>query len=162
MFSKEASNKLPPHRPYNYKIVLEGEQKDQGYCPLYRMTQEELAAVKKYIEEFFKYGFIVPSQASIALPVLFVRKPNRELRFYVNYRKLNAITKKSRYPLPLIDETLAKLLKAEVFTKLDVRQAFYRIRMDPNSKDLTTFQTRFGSYKYKALPFGLTNGPLTY
>ncbi len=126
------------------------------------MTQEELAAVKKYIEEFLKHGFIVPSQASMALPILFVRKPNGELRFYVDYRKLNTITKKSRYPLPLIDETLAKLSKAEVFTKLDVRQAFYRVRMDPDSEDLTTFRTRFGSYKYKVLPFRLTNGPLTY
>ena len=120
MFSKEASNKLPPYWPYDHKIVLEGERKDQGYYPLYQMTQEELAAVKKYIEEFLKRGFIVLSQALMASPVLFVRKPNGGLRFYVNYRKLNAITKKSRYPLPLIDETLAKLLKAEVFTKLNV------------------------------------------
>ena len=84
------------------------------------MTQEELAAVKKYIEDFLERGFIVPSQASMASPVLFTRKPNRGLRFCVDYRKLNAIIKKSRYPLPLIDKTLAKLLKAEVFTKLNV------------------------------------------
>ena len=71
------------------------------------------------------------------------------------------MTRKDRYPLPLLEETLARLSKAKVFTKLDIRQAFYRIRMDPDSEDLTTFRTRYGTYKYKVLPFGLTNGPAT-
>ena len=62
----------------------------------------------------------------------------------------------------MIDETLARLSKAKLFTKLDIRQAFHRIRMDPASKELTTFRTRYGTYKYKVLPFGLTNGPATY
>jgi len=72
------------------------------------------------------------------------------------------VTRKDRYPLPLLDETLARISKAKIFTKLDIRQAFHRIRIDPASEDLTTFRTRYGCYKYKVVPFGLTNGPATY
>lgn len=80
----------------------------------------------------------------------------------MDYRKLNALTRKDRYPLPLIDETLARMASAKVYTKLDIRQAFNRIRMDPDSEELTTFRSRYGSYKCKVLPFELANGPATY
>jgi hypothetical protein len=102
-------------------------------------------------------GFINSSQALFAAPVLFVKKANGSLRFCINYRKLNNLTRKDRYPLLLIDETLARLTKAKIYTKLDIRQAFHRIRMDPASEELTTFRTRYGVYKCKVLPFGLTN-----
>ena len=80
----------------------------------------------------------------------------------MDYRKLNAITKKNQYPLPLIDEMLERLSRAKYFTKLDIRQAFHKIRIHPDSEDLTTFRTRYGSYKYRVVPFGLTNGPATF
>jgi hypothetical protein len=107
-------------------------------------------------------GFIEASQAPYASLTLFVKKPDGSLRFCVDFRKLNLFSRKDRYPLPLIDKTLARISQAKVFTKLDIRQAFHRIRMHPNSEELTTFRTRYGSYKYKVLPFGLTNGPATY
>ena len=66
------------------------------------------------------------------------------------------------YPLPLIDETLVRLARAKVYTKLDIRQAFHRIRMSPESEELTAFRTRYGLFQYKVLPFGLTNGPATF
>jgi hypothetical protein len=94
--------------------------------------------------------------------VLFVKKPSGGLWFCIDYRKLNALTHKDQYPLPLIDETLTRISDAKIFTKLDIRQAFYRIRIHPNSEDLTTFYTRYRAYKYKVLPFGLTNRPATY
>ena len=72
------------------------------------------------------------------------------------------MTRKDQYPIPLLDETLARLGRAKVFTKLDIRQAFHRIRIDPDSEELTTFRTRYGAYKCKVLPFRLTNGPVTY
>jgi hypothetical protein len=96
------------------------------------------------------------------LPVLFVKKSDSSLQFCIDYQKLNAITWKDWYLLPLIDETLACISRAKVFTKLDICQAFHRIRVDPLSKDLTTFQTCYRSYKCKVLPFGLTNGPATF
>lgn len=160
-FSKEASNMVPPNQPWDHKIETDGEQ-TLGYCPLWRQSPQELRATKQYIVENLDKGFIEASYSPFAAPVLFVHKPDGSLRFCVDYRKLNAITKKDRYPLPLIDETLQRLSRAKIFTKLDIRQAFHRIRMDPASEDLTTFRTRYGSYKYKVLPFGLTNGPATY
>ena len=160
-FSEKASNQLPPPRSYDHKIHLEGEA-PLGYSPLYNQSTVELKATKQYLIDNLDKGFIEPSQAPYASPVLFVKKPNGSLRFCIDYRKLNALTKKDRYPLPLIDETLARISSAKVFTKLDIRQAFHRIRMDPNSEELTTFRTRYGAYKCKVLPFGLTNGPATY
>jgi hypothetical protein len=118
--------------------------------------------MKQYLVENLSKGFIAQSRCPLAAPILFARKPDGKLRFCVDYRKLNALTKKDRHPIPLLDETLARLSKARIFTKLDIRQAFHRIRIHPDSEDLTTFWTRYGSYKYKVVPFGLTNGPAVY
>jgi hypothetical protein len=161
IFSRKDSDELPPHRTIDHKIVLTQEN-TLSLSPLYRMSTAELQAVRQYLLDNLHKGFIVPSQAPYASPVLFVKKPGGGLRFCVDFRKLNAITRRDQYPLPLIDETLARLSRAKIFTKLDIRQAFYRIRMDPASEDLTTFRTRYGSYKYKVVPFGLTNGPATF
>jgi hypothetical protein len=81
----------------------------------------ELEATKKYLLENLDKGFITPSQLLFAAPVLFVRKSNGSLRFYIDYRKLNQITYKDRYPLPLINETLARISRAKIFIKLDIR-----------------------------------------
>ena len=164
VFSKEASDRLPPHRLYDHKIRLDTPDGVErlGYSPLYHQSTAELEAVKQYLIENLDKGFIDTSQAPFAAPILFVKKPNGSLRFCIDYRKLNSLTRKDRYPLPLIEETLARLAKAKIFTKLDIRQAFHRIRMDPESEELTTFRTRYGAYKCKVLPFGLTNGPATY
>ena len=159
--SKEASNVLPPHRPYDHKIELE-KPNTLGYSPLYKMTTAELEETKRYLLDNLYKGFIEPSQSPFAAPILFVKKSDGSLRFCIDYQKLNELTRKDRYPLPLIDEVLARLSRAQVFTKLDIRQAFHCIRMDPESEELTTFRTRYGSYKCKVLPFGLTNGPATY
>lgn len=162
VFSKKKADELPEHRASDHHIVLEGDIKP-GYCPLYNMSREELDLVKNYLEEHLAKGFIQASGSPFASPVLFVRKPGGGLRFCVDYRKLNALTRKDRYPLPLISETLAQLAGAKIYTKLDIRHAFNRIRMaTEEDEDLTTFRTRFGSYKYKVMPFGLTNGPATF
>ena len=161
VFSKAASDMLAPHWKYNLKIELKGKH-DLGFSLLHQYSAEELRACKKYLIENLNKGFISSSQAPFAAPILFARKANGGLRFCVDYRKLNALTRKDRYPLPLLDETLARIGKARIFTKLDIRQAFHRVRIDPESEDLTTFRTRYGCYKYKVVPFGLTNGPTTY
>jgi hypothetical protein len=121
-----------------------------------------LQATKQYIIDNLNKGFIELSQAPFASPILFVKKPNEKLRFCIDFRKLNDLTRKDRYPLPLLDEALVWINKAKIFIKLDIRQAFHRIRMDPVSENLTIFRTRYGLYKCKMLPFGLTNGPATY
>jgi hypothetical protein len=103
--------------------------------------------------------WIVPNAAEYEFPVLFAKKPNDKLRFYVNYRAINARSKKNVYPLPLISEIFDRFRKAKLFTKLDVRNTFHRIRMDPGSEEITIFRTRFGQYKYQVLPFEFTSGP---
>ena len=115
-----------------------------------------------YLREHLHKGFIVPSKAPFASPVLFAKKPGGGWRFCVDYCLLNSKTKLDRMPLPLINETLDRLSRARIFTKLDIRQAFHRIRMHPDSEDLTTFRTRYGCFKYRVVPFGLTNGPAAF
>jgi hypothetical protein len=129
---------------------------------LYNYNLEELQTIKKYITDNLQKGFIAPSSTLFAVPILFARKGNSSLQFCINFRKLNLITRKNRYLLPLIDKTLVYLGKARIFTKLDIRQVFYRIQIHPDSEDLTTFQIQYRTYKIKVVPFGLTNSPATY
>jgi hypothetical protein len=107
--SKAESNKLSPHRPYNHQIKLEqgALTSNLKFHLLYHMSAEELEVVKKYLVKNLDKGFIKPSQALFATLVLFVKKPDGSLRFCIDYRKLNLLTKKDWYPLPLIDKTLA-------------------------------------------------------
>jgi transposase InsO family protein len=160
-FSKRESDTLAPHRMIDHKIELTAEN-TLGFCHLNKHSLEELTTMREYLAANLAKGFVVSSKAPFASPVLFARKPDGSLRFCVDYRKLNALTKKNRYPLPLIDETLARLSKAKIFTKLDIRQAFHRIRISPESEELTAFRTRYGLFQYRVLPFGLTNGPATF
>ena len=126
------------------------------------MSPQNLDAVKYYLDLHLAKGFIQASSASYLFPVLFVKKPGGGIRFCVDYRRLNAIIKKNRYPISLIEETLAQLEGAKYFTKINIRQAFYQIRMFEDSKKLTTFLTRFGTFKYLVMPFELCNGPASW
>ena len=126
------------------------------------MSPEELDAIKRYLDSHLAKGFIQASSASYSSPVLFVKKPGGGIQFCVDYRRLNAITKKDRYPIPLIEETLAQLEGAKYFTKIDIRQAFYQIRMFEDSEELITFLIRFGAFKYLIMPFGLCNSPASW
>lgn len=161
VFSRKKSDILPPSRQdTDMSIETEGRPDEKlSYSPLYRMSTQELKAARDYIEDKLRQGFIVPSAAPYSSPILMTKKAEGKLRFCVDYRRLNAITKKDRYPLPLIDELMERLDRAKIFTKLDIRQGFHRIRMARESEDLTTFRTRYGSFKFRVMPFGLTNGP---
>ncbi len=126
------------------------------------MFFEELDVVKRYLDSHLVKKFIQASSASYSLPVLFIKKPRGGIRFCVDYRRLNVFTKKDRYPIPLIEETLAQLEGTKYFTKNYIHQAFYQIRMSEDSEELTTFLTRFGAFKYLVMPFGLCNGPASW
>jgi len=103
-------------------------------------------------------GFIIPSSFKYASPILFIRKQNGGLRLYINYRGLNEITKKDRYPLLLINKTIARVIKAKFFIKFDIKAAFNNLRMASEKDcDLTTFTIKFGNYKSNVLPFRLYN-----
>ncbi len=126
------------------------------------MSREELLVLRKTLIELLDKNFIRVSQSSAAAPVLFAKKPGGGLRFCVDYRALNAITQKDRYPLPLIRETFRLISKARWFTKLDIIVAFNKIRIAEGEEWKTAFRTRFGLFEWLVLPFGLTGGPATF
>jgi len=163
IFSKAEGNQLPPQREgIDHDIQITTEPHGLKASPLYSMSLEHLEELKRYLREHLAKGYIEPSDADFGAPVLFVKKANGKWRFCVDYRKLNAITKKDRYPLPRIDETMKRLRNAKYFTTIDIQHAFNAIRMKESAKDWTTFRTREGSYRYLVMPFGLCNGPSTY
>ena len=161
VFSRADSDILPPHRPYDHKIPLMDE-KTPPWGPLYSMSQDELKVLKKYLEENLSKGFIRASSSPAASPVLFARKPGGGLRFCVDYRQLNAMTIKNRYPLPLIKETLERVCKAKIYSKIDIIAAFNRLRMQQGEEWKTAFRTRYGLYEYLVMPFGLANAPSSF
>jgi hypothetical protein len=114
VFFKEKANILSFHRKHDYRIELEKDhESNHEYASLYNLSEEELLLVKKYLKKHLNKKFIESSTTSYASLILFVKKSDKELRFCVNYRKLNAITKKNRYSIFLIVETIARLFKAK-------------------------------------------------
>ena len=111
-----------------------------------------------YLMENLKKSFIILPTAPFAYPILMAKKPGGGLRFCVDYRKLNSVTKKDCYPLLLVEELLGRISRGKIYTKLDICQGLYWIRMTPEAEDLTTFRTRYGMYRYWVMPFGLANG----
>ncbi|EKD14471.1 polymerase [Drepanopeziza brunnea f. sp. 'multigermtubi' MB_m1] len=111
------------------------------------MSILKLELIKAYFIDNLNKGFIEPLTALFAALVLFAKKQDGSFRFCIDFRALNNFTRKDRYPFLLIDKTFARFLKAKIFTKLDIRQAFYKIRIDPASKELTTFKIRYAPVK---------------
>ena len=126
------------------------------------MSRDKLLVLRKTLLDLLEKGFIRASTSPAASPVLFVRKPGGGLRFCVDYRALNALTRKDRYPLPLIRETLNQVGRAKWYTKLDVTAAFHKIRIAEGQEWITAFRTRFGSYEWLVTPFRLANAPSTF
>ena len=158
IFSKEASDTLSEHSKYDHRIrFLEG-YKDHDNSPLWAMSELKLQFVKKFVEEHLKKRFIKASSAPCSSSIMLAVKPGGDVWFGVDYRRLNKLTVKDAYPIPLIKETLAQLKNAKVFTKINIRQAFHKLQMAANSEDYTIFSYRFGAFKWKVLPFGLTRG----
>jgi len=127
---------------------------------LRRISKEEAEIVEKYVRDNLAKGWIIPSSFKYASPILFIRKANGALRLYVNYRRLNEVTKKDSYLLPLINETITRVIKAKYYTKFNIEAAFNNLYIATDKDaDLTTFTTRYGNYKSLVLLFGLSVGP---
>ena len=161
LFSEKEADMLPPHRPYDHQIPLE-----PGTTPpfgsIYSMSPAELEVLRKYIDENLRKGFIRHSQSPCGAPVLFVKKADGGLRLCVDYRGLNKITIKNRYPLPLIAELLERISRAKFFTKFDVRDGYHRLRMAEGEEWKTAFRCRYGLYEYTVMSFGLCSAPGTF
>jgi hypothetical protein len=126
------------------------------------MSIHKLLEIKKYLKKNLKKGFISPSSTFFASLVLFVAKPNEELRFYVDYRKLNALTCRNRYSISLIKKTLARVMGCKYLIKLNIIVAFNKLRMHLNSENYITFVISIEVYKYHVLLFDLINKSTSY
>jgi len=149
---------LPPDREVEFAIELE-----PGTAPISRrphqMLPNELAELKTQLKELLVKGLIRPSSSKWGCSVLFVKKKDQSLRMCVDYRPLNVVTIKNKYPLPRIDILFDQLSKAKVFSKIDLRSGYHQIKIRPQDIPKTTFSTRYRLYEYLLMSFGLTNAP---
>ncbi|KAM1564582.1 hypothetical protein ACFX10_038851 [Malus domestica] len=128
----------------------------------YRMAHVELRELKVQLQELVDKCFIQPSTSPWGAPVLFVRKKNGTLRLCIDYRQLNRVTIKNRYPLPCIDDLFDQLRGACVFSKIDLRSGYYQLKIKNEDVLKTAFRTRYGHYEFLVMPFGLTNAPAAF
>lgn len=130
--------------------------------PAYRLSPKEKEEVQRQVTELLGKGLIQPSQSPYGAPVLFVQKKDGTLRMCIDYRALNAVTVKDKYPLPRIDDLFDKLKGAQFFSSLDLRSGYHQIRIADADVQKTAFRTHEGLYEFKVLPFGLTNAPAAF
>ncbi len=156
VFDKEKTTQLLLHRSYDHKIELE-EESQFFKSRLYSMLSHKLQKIKEYLEENLKKKFITLSKTSFASSILFVEKKDDSLCFCMNYRKLNALIKRDRYSILLIDEVLVWIQDSKYLIQLNIIITFNKLRMSSESENLTTFVTFFDIYKYRVMFFELTN-----
>ncbi|KAG0925429.1 hypothetical protein G6F30_013366 [Rhizopus arrhizus] len=144
-----------------HKIIIDKHTQPISHRP-YRLSPIEAKYLEQEIDKYCKLGVISPSNSPWAAPVILVKKKNGEYRMVIDYRKLNAVTKKDSYPLPRIDDLLDTLGKASIFSALDMRAGFHQVPLEEESKELTAFTTKYGVYHYNTLPMGLVNSPATF
>ncbi|KAJ9517576.1 hypothetical protein QJQ45_025084, partial [Haematococcus lacustris] len=160
IFSEELRG-LPPTRKVAHTIPLEPGAKPP-FRPMYRMSPAELHEVERQIKELLAHDLIEPSSSPFGAPVLFVTKADGSLRMCIDYRALNKVTVKNKYPLPRIDQLLDRLHGATVFSSLDLQSGYHQIRIQPEDVPKAAFRTPYGHYQFKVLSFGLTNAPATF
>uniref|UniRef100_A0A3Q3ALY7 Gypsy retrotransposon integrase-like protein 1 n=1 Tax=Kryptolebias marmoratus TaxID=37003 RepID=A0A3Q3ALY7_KRYMA len=160
VFSKTKALSLPPHRPYDCAIELRpGEPLPTSR--LFSLSGPERESMKNYIEDSLASGIIRPYTSPLGAGFFFVEK-KKSLRPCIDYRGLNQITVKNKYPLPLIDSGYQQLHSATVFTKLDLRNAYHLVRIREGDEWKTAFKTPLGHFEYLVMPFGLTNAPAVF
>jgi hypothetical protein len=152
---------MPLDRDIEFIIELQ-----PGTAPIskrsYRMPPNELAELKIQLQDLLDKGFIRPSASPWGCPALFVKKKDNSLRLCVDYRPLNAVTIKNKYPLPCIDILFDQLAGAKVFSKIDLRSGYHQIKIKPSDVPKIAFLTRYGLYEYLVISFELTNAPVYF
>ena len=159
---KKGEAVLSEYKLWDHEISIEDGKISNHYGGLIPLFKKEEDFLKDYIEKYLAKEFIRPSKSFIVYGMLFAPKKNGSLRPYIDYRKLNAITKKNWYPLLRIDELQDRLIGTKWFMVIDIRDAYYRICMKEGEEWKTAFRTRWGHYEYQVMPFGLTNAPASF
>ena len=140
VFDKVKASRLAPHRTSDLKLDTEpGANPPLG--PIYSLSPVELATLREYLDELLSAGFIRPSKSPFGAPVLFIKKKDGSLRLCIDYRGLNAITRKDKYPLPLVTDLLDAPRKARIYTKIDLKHAFHLVRIAEGDEWKTAFRT---------------------
>lgn len=153
---------FPPSRGiHDHSIELIDNAKPVSK-PHYRLSTTELDELQRQLKDLLDKGFIKPSTSSWGAPVLFVKKKNGELRMCVDYRELNALTVKNKYPLPRIDELINRLHGTTYFSKIDLKSGYHQLQVQEADRHKTAFRTRYGSYEFQVMSFGLTNAPSSF
>jgi hypothetical protein len=149
---------MPPDRDIEFIIELLPGTPPISKRP-YRMPINELVVLKKQIAELQSKGFIRPSSSPWGAPVLFVEKKDGTQWMCVDYRSLNEVTIKNKYPLPRIEDLFDQLEGASIFSKIDLRPGYHQLKIRESDIPKTAFHTRYGLYEYTVMSFGLTNAP---
>src|ERR1044071_2762271 len=129
---------------------------------LYKMSSKENEIIRKKLDKMLEQGVIRPLQSPWTSPVVLVRKKDGKIRFCVDFRKINSITKKDKYPLPNIEEIMDLLGNAQWFSTMDLASGYWQVKIADEDIEKTAFSTAFGLYEFVVMPFGLTNAPPTF
>ncbi|PKU70123.1 RNA-directed DNA polymerase [Dendrobium catenatum] len=152
---------LPPDRDVEFSIDVFPGTAPISKAP-YRMAPKELSELKVQLQELVDRGFVRPSVSPWGAPVLFVKKKDGTLRMCIDYRDLNKVTIKNKYPLPRIDDLFDQLSGSSVFSKIDLRSGYYQVKVKEADVVKTAFSTRYGHYEFLVMPFGVTNAPAIF
>ena len=152
---------LPPEREVKFGIDVIPDTQPIS-IPLYRMAPAELRELKEQLKDLLEKGFIWPSMSPWGTPMLFVRIKDGTLRMCIDYRQLNKVTVKNKYPLPRIDDLFDQLQGAKCFSKIDLRSGYHQVRVREKDIPKTAFRTRYGHYEFLVMSFGLTNAPAVF
>ena len=152
---------MPPIREIDFTVTLKPGTGPIAKAP-YRMAPAEMKELKSQLDELMAKGYIRPSVSPWGAPVLFVKKKDGSMRLCIDYRELNNVTVKNRYPLPRIDDLFDQLKGAGAYSKIDLRSGYHQLRVANEDIEKTAFRTRYGHYEFIVMPFGLTNAPAVF